>query len=222
MDLLTPPTDNLYKFIAVAGLAVALAAGYVLNNDIERISGLLRQTKGEEVVLKAKLQSASEGNKSKLESTRELETRLLKLQQQETALEQEASAFKSREANVSNNSSEGKNLQTQIVKSTEATRAISAECASIMREMKSYQVTMPDTDKNLTSLKIAQAELDAKRAIIDDLEDAHSTKSIWLGCFSFAGGITAMTDFRLWYWRVQWIQDRLLQEELKEKMKPTE
>lgn len=190
VDLLKPPTDNLYKFAAIFGL-VLIVVGFVFPPWVFYRSSLeyLKSLAGEDE-LNAYKKFADERSRTLDARTQQARDELDQIQKQRDS------------------------LQTNTITSSETERLESA-----IRDAKKQLEILEDASQESTlnlELKTAQAK---QQRTFSTNESRNARFLMYLGwSLAAIGGLFSIVGFGLWYWNVQRHLDYILQKEAKSKI----
>lgn len=190
VDLLKPPTDNLYKFAAIFGL-VLIVVGFVFPPWVFYRSSLeyLKSLAGEDE-LNAYKKFADERSRTLDARTQQARDELDQIQKQRDS------------------------LQTNTITSSETERLESA-----IRDAKKQLEILEDASQESTlnlELKTAQAK---QQRTFSANESRNARILMYLGwSLAAIGGLFSIVGFGLWYLNVQRHLDHILQKEAKSKI----
>ena len=220
MDFLTPPTDNLYKFLAIAGIAVALSAGFFENRQLAQITENSNQVEGE----RATQQMIREIDDVEIKREQEsYESRMKSNDQRLNDLQKEQAQLNAVQEKVAGKASEVD--KSDYKQQSEAFTAKAERLRSDVEQMRSTNGVDAEAENMFKTVRaevIAMAAIAGKNAVtIELLEQFKVDRKFYDGAI-LTGICIAAYGFLLWYLKVQRYQDRILVAEAAEKAKQAE
>ena len=218
MDFLTPPTDNLYKFMAIGGIALFIALLFVDKADFDRLQDLGAQAAMDLASSGAKIEFQRELNGEEHKRTEAInnrsqavDARLGEVNRQRAEIVKQAEGARGVLADKFNAQLHELDIAREAAES-DAQRVI-AETHAVDQRIDTIVKAAIDDSVATAALQARTKHLTIQRVALED----RSKYFNWLSAFS---GLFSTLGFLLWYSKVQRFQDQIIEAEAREKREP--